>query len=254
VRDALGAVGAVLVLGGTSDIGTAIASRLARRRGATVVLAGRHAEDLRKAAEACRAETGSPVEIVEFDADRTDTHDEVMARAAELAGGDIDVVIVAFGLLGDQAADEAGGDGAVRVATTNFVGAVSAGLAASRLLVGQGHGVLVALSSVAGERVRRANFVYGASKAGMDGFFQGLGDSLAGTGVSVLLVRPGFVRSKMTAGVPEAPMATTPEAVAEATEKALISGREVVWVPAQLRLVFAVFRHLPRNLWRRVRA
>jgi decaprenylphospho-beta-D-erythro-pentofuranosid-2-ulose 2-reductase len=140
----------------------------------------------------------------------------------------------------------------VKVATTNYVGSVSAGLASARLLKHQGHGSIVALSSVAGERVRRANFIYGSSKAGMDGFFQGLGDSLAGTGVGVLIVRPGFVRTKMTAGMPEAPLATTPAAVAQATVKALQTGREVVWVPAQLRLVFAVFRHLPRPVWRRI--
>ena len=105
----------------------------------------------------------------------------MVAAAAQLAGGDLDVVVLAFGLLGDQAADEAGGDGAVRLAQTNYVGAVSVGLAVARLLRAQGHGTLVVLSSVAGERVRRANFIYGSSKAGLDGFAQGLGDALAGT-------------------------------------------------------------------------
>jgi decaprenylphospho-beta-D-erythro-pentofuranosid-2-ulose 2-reductase len=108
------------------------------------------------------------------------------------------------------------------------------------------------LSSVAGERVRRANFVYGSSKAGLDGFAQGLGDSLAGSGVSVLIVRPGFVTGRMTAGMAPAPLATTPAAVAEATAAAIAAGRAVVWVPATLRPLFAVFRHLPRPIWRRV--
>ena len=108
------------------------------------------------------------------------------------------------------------------------------------------------LSSVAGERVRRANFIYGSSKAGLDGFAQGLGDALQGTGARVLIVRPGFVRTKMTAGMPAAPMSTTPEAVAAATAKALAAGRDVVWVPASLRLAFAGFRHLPRVVWRRL--
>jgi decaprenylphospho-beta-D-erythro-pentofuranosid-2-ulose 2-reductase len=108
------------------------------------------------------------------------------------------------------------------------------------------------LSSVAGERVRRANFIYGSSKAGLDGFAQGLGDALAGSGARVLIVRPGFVRTKLTEGRPAAPMSTTPEAVAAATAKALAEGREVIWVPATLRPLFAAFRHLPRAAWRRM--
>jgi decaprenylphospho-beta-D-erythro-pentofuranosid-2-ulose 2-reductase len=252
MRDALGAVQTVLVLGGTSEIGLAIAGELARPRQATVVLAGRDEAGLRAAADGLRAAGAGRVETVAFDAAEPSSHESSIAEAARVAGGDLDVVVVAFGLLGDQAADEAGGEGAVRVTTTNYVGAVSAGLAVARRLRAQGHGAIVALSSVAGERVRRANFIYGSSKAGMDGFFQGLGDSLAGTGVRVLVVRPGFVRTRMTAGMDEAPMATTAEAVAAATVKALQAGRETVWVPGALRPVFAVFRHLPRPVWRRM--
>lgn len=121
------------------------------------------------------------------------------------AEGDIDMVLLAFGLLGDQARDESAPLSAVRVAQTNYTGAVSAGLICAKALQGQGHGSLVVLSSVAGERARRANFIYGSSKAGLDAFAQGLGDALHGTGVHVMVVRPGFVRSKMTAGLEEAP-------------------------------------------------
>ena len=254
MRDALGAVQTVLVLGGTSEIGLAIASELARPRRAVVVLAGRD-ETALKAAAAPLTEAGAGrVEVIPFDATDFAAHESALEEAAQRAGGDLDVVIVAFGLLGDQGADEAGGDGAVRVATTNYVGAVSAGLAAARRLKEQGHGAIVALSSVAGERVRAANFIYGSSKAGMDGFFQGLGDSLAGTGVTVLIVRPGFVRTRMTAGRDSQPMATTAGAVAAATVKALQAGRPIVWVPAPLRPAFALFRHLPRPVWRRMPA
>jgi decaprenylphospho-beta-D-erythro-pentofuranosid-2-ulose 2-reductase len=252
MRDALGVVQSVLVLGGTSDIGTAIATRLATPRQATVILAGRNADGLDSAAATVRAATSGRVDTLAFDAEDTDSHDKVIAAAAQLAGRDLDVVVLAFGLLGDQQADEVEGDGAVRLARINYVGAVSAGLAVARLLKAQGHGTLVVLSSVAGERVRRANFIYGSSKAGLDGFAQGLGDALQGTGARVLIVRPGFVRSKMTAGMPAAPMSTTPEAVAAATAKALTAGRDVVWVPASLRLAFAGFRHLPRVVWRRL--
>lgn len=254
MRDALGTVQSVLVLGGTSEIGLAIAGQLAQPRSATVVLAGRDQTGLKAAAVGVSRAGAGRVETMAFDAGDTASHDSVMAEASRLAGADLDVVVMAFGVLGDQEQDQAGGDGAVRVATTNYVGAVSAGLAAARHLKAQGHGSVVALSSVAGERVRRANFIYGSSKAGMDGFFQGLSDWLVGTGVNVLIVRPGFVKTRMTAGMAEAPMSTTAEAVAAATVAGLRSGRSVVWVPAPLRLVFAVFRHLPRPLWRRVPA
>jgi decaprenylphospho-beta-D-erythro-pentofuranosid-2-ulose 2-reductase len=136
--------------------------------------------------------------------------------------------------------------------TVNYTGAVSAGLAIAEQFRRQGHGRLIVLSSVAGERVRKANFVYGSSKAGLDGFAQGLGDALAGTGASVLVVRPGFVHSRMTAGMQAAPFASTPTAVAEATVRGLRHGRRTVWVPATLRPVFAVFRHLPGAVWRRL--
>src|SRR4029450_11965014 len=94
----------------------------------------------------------------------------------------------------------------------------------------QGHGTIVVLSSVAGERARRSNFVYGSTKAGLDAFFQGLGDSLVGTGASVMIVRPGFVHTKMTEGLDPAPLATTPEAVAEAIVRGLERGAQRGWV------------------------
>src|ERR671910_357590 len=134
---------------------------------------------------------------------------------------------------------------AAELVSVNYTGAVSIALAVAAQFRRQGHGRLVVLSSVAGERVRKANFVYGSSKAGLDGFAQGLGDSLAGTGSTVLVVRPGFVHSSMTAGMKAAPFATTPGAVADATVEALAKGRRIVWVPGVLRLVFSVFRHLP---------
>ena len=122
----------------------------------------------------------------------------------------------------------------------------------ARSLQSQGHGSLVVMSSVAGERARRANFIYGSSKAGLDAFAQGLGDALHGTGVHVMVVRPGFVRTRMTAGLPEAPLATTPEAVATAVELGLRRRTETVWVPGTLRVVMAALRHLPRGVFRRL--
>ena len=167
--------------------------------------------------------------------------------------GDLDLVLVAFGVLGDQAEAERDATAALDVLRTNFVGAASVCLGLARRLRAQGHGTLVVLSSVAGERVRAANFVYGASKAGLDGFCQGLGDSLAGTGVRVVIVRPGFVPTKMTAGRTKAPFSTTPEAVAEGVVRGLEQGDDVIWAPPVLRWVMAVARHLPRPVFRRLK-
>jgi decaprenylphospho-beta-D-erythro-pentofuranosid-2-ulose 2-reductase len=251
VKDALGAVQTVLVLGGASDIGIAVAARLAGARRATVALAGRHPDALCTAGDRVRSAGAGRVEIIEFDATDTASHEQFVAGLPESLG-DIDVVIVAFGLLGEQAVDELGGDGAVNVATTNYVGAVSVCLPLARMMKSQGHGTLVFLSSVAGDRVRRANFIYGSSKAGLDGFAQGLGYSLAGSGAEVLIVRPGFVHTKMTAGMKPPPLSTTPEAVAEATVAALAAGKGVIYVPARLRPVMAVARHLPHQVWAKI--
>ncbi|MDQ6785083.1 MAG: decaprenylphospho-beta-D-erythro-pentofuranosid-2-ulose 2-reductase [Actinomycetota bacterium] len=251
MKDALGAVGSVLILGGYSEIGLAVATRLAEPRSATVVLAGRDQAKLTDAAAVVRGAGAGRVETLHFDASDTAGHDAFVTSLHDLVG-DVDVAVIAFGLLGDQDADAAGGDGAVRVLQANYVGAVSVALPLTRMLRRQGHGTLVILSSVAGERVRKANFIYGSTKAALDGFAQGLGDSLAGSGASVLIVRPGFVIGRMTEGMDPAPFATTPDAVADATVAALAAGKEQVYVPGLLRLVFAVFRHLPRPLWRRL--
>jgi decaprenylphospho-beta-D-erythro-pentofuranosid-2-ulose 2-reductase len=252
LNDSLANVQSVLVLGGTSEIGLAIATALVRPRHAGVVLAGRDLAGLDESAAQLRQAGARVVSTIPFDAEDTDGHEALVDKAAGLLG-EIDVVILAFGVLGNQPADESGGEGAVRVVRTNYVGAVSVGLAVARRLREQGHGVLVVLSSVAGERVRRSNFIYGSSKAGLDGFAQGLGDSLTGSGATVLIVRPGFVRSRMTTGMAVPPLSTTPDAVATATVTALARGREIIWVPSSLRWVMIVIRHFPRPVFRRLK-
>jgi decaprenylphospho-beta-D-erythro-pentofuranosid-2-ulose 2-reductase len=249
VKDGLGDVQSLLVLGATSEIAQAITRRLVDRKCRRVVLAARHPDALAAFAGELRGH-GVAVETLDFDADRTDEHAAVIAKAFD--GGDIDVVVLGFGVLGDQSTFDDDPSQAVAAARTNYLGSVSAGLEVAARLRQQGHGTLVVLSSVAGERVRKANFVYGSTKAGLDGFAQGLGDALVPHGARVLIVRPGFVTTKMTAGMKAAPMSTTADAVAEAVTRAIASGKEVVWVPATLRFVFAGFRHLPRWAWRRL--
>ncbi|MCX5060948.1 decaprenylphospho-beta-D-erythro-pentofuranosid-2-ulose 2-reductase [Streptomyces sp. NBC_00485] len=249
MKDALGLPQSLLVLGGTSEIALATARRLIARRTRTVWLAGRPSAALEQAAEQLRGH-GADVHTVAFDALDPDAHETALGKV--FTEGDVDMVLLAFGILGDQARDEREPAAAVRVAQTNYTGAVSAALVSARALQTQGHGSLVVLSSVAGERARRSDFIYGSSKAGLDAFAQGLGDALHGTGAHVMVVRPGFVRSKMTAGLPRAPFATTPEAVATAVELGLRRRSETVWVPGVLRVVMAALRHVPRDVFRRL--
>ena len=252
MRDGLGAPQSLFLLGGTSDIGLAVVRALTEGPLRTVVLAGRRQETLESVATDLRNDGVKEVDTVLFEADDTSTHgaliDDVFDRHA-----DIDIVLMAHGVLGDQEEAEQDPDEAVRILETNFVGSASLGLHAARRLKQQGHGTLVVLSSVAGERARRANFVYGSSKAGLDAFFQGLGDSLVGTGVRVLIVRPGFVRTKMTTGMDEPPMSTDAEEVAKVIVSAIANGKEQAWAPPQLRFVMAGVRHLPRPLFRKLK-
>jgi decaprenylphospho-beta-D-erythro-pentofuranosid-2-ulose 2-reductase len=236
----------VLVLGGTSDIGRAIVSALVSPALRRVVLAMRNPDEF---------DVGSvrfgdaEVVTVAFDATDAEHHEQLIE---DIAGrfGDLDVVIQAFGQLGAPGLDDP--VAAADLARINYVGAVSSGLAVARRLRSQGHGTLVVLSSVAGMRTRASNFVYGSTKAGQDAFATGLGHLLHGTGASVLTVRPGFVRSSMTAGMPDAPFSVDVEDVATAVVAGLRRGRSVVWVPGILQLVFGLLRYAPGAVWRRL--
>jgi decaprenylphospho-beta-D-erythro-pentofuranosid-2-ulose 2-reductase len=253
MKDALGAVQTVLVLGGTSEIAVATVRRLARDRCRTVVLAVRDPEAAAGAADELKAAGVTDDHVLTFDAKDPAGHAAVVDDAVALVG-DLDLVLLAFGVLGADATLGSDPVTAAEVVDVNLTGAVSASLAVANRLREQGHGTLVVLSSVAGERVRADNFVYGATKAGLDGFAQGLGDALQGTGARVMIVRPGFVHTRMTEGRDPAPFSTTPEAVADDIAKGLAKGAEVVWSPAILRYLFSTMRHLPRPVWRKVAA
>lgn len=250
VTDALGRLRTVLLLGGTSEIGLAIVSAMAGRGLNTVVLAGRRPAALEAAAVPLRS-AGLRVAAHAFDADLVDEHEALIADVVARYG-DLDATIVAFGVLGDQMQGENDPHAAVAVARTNFVGGISVLTVLGRRLREQGHGKIIVLSSVAGEHVRRSNYIYGASKAGLDGFALALGEALMGTGASVLVVRPGFVRTRMTTGLAIPPLSTTPAQVADAVLQGLRRNASIIWVPASLRGVISVLRHLPRNVVRRI--
>ena len=239
----------IVILGGRSEIGIAMARRLAP--GATVVLAARRCDELAREVQAVRDAGAAAVDTVEFDADDLGAQRGVLDGIVRRHGA-LDVVVVAFGILGDQARAEHDAEHARAIVHTDYVAHVTVLTHLAQILRAQRHGTLVVFSSVAGMRVRRANYVYGSAKAGLDGFASGLADALHGTGVRLLLVRPGFVVGRMTAGMSPAPLSSSPATVADATVAALRSGRGEVWVPRTLRPIFALARHAPRTLWRRM--
>ena len=238
-----------MVFGGRSEIGVELATRLAP--GATVVLAARGADRLDEQVAAVRAAGAAAVHTVEFDADELSSHGPLVDK---LVGefGPLRIAVLAFGILGDQARAEADAGHAVAIVHTDYVAQVSLLTHLATAMRAAGRGDLVVFSSVAGIRVRRANYVYGSAKAGLDGFACGLADALHGTGVRLLLVRPGFVIGRMTEGMDPAPLSSTPAQVAEATARALRRGRGTVWVPWALRPMFFGMKLLPRAVWRRL--
>lgn len=246
--NAVGAPQSLLLLGGTSDIGLAIARKYARP-GLRVVLAARPSD--RRTAAASEL-TSLRCEVAEVDLDARDHESHPATIEQAFAGGDIDIAVIAFGLLGDPERAWQDPELALELAEVNYTAPVHLGVLMGQRMRAQAHGWIVALSSVAGERVRRSNFVYGSTKAGLDGFFLGLGEALRDYGVRVLVVRPGFVKSKMTTGLDEVPLAVTPDQVAEAVVDAIKSKRELVWVPGPLRVVMSGLRHVPRPLFRKL--
>jgi decaprenylphospho-beta-D-erythro-pentofuranosid-2-ulose 2-reductase len=242
----------VILLGGTSEIGLAIVERLRADAGCELALVGRDHDRLEQEAGRLRAAGGGDVIVFELDARSTDRHEEVLETASDRLGG-ADVVVVAVGVLGDRGGTPDDVAAAVDVMAVNAVGTGSLLINSAKILQKRGGGTVVVLSSVAAERPRRANLVYGASKAALDFLARGLGDDLEDDGVRVLVVRPGFVHTRMTRGLQPPPLASTPEQVAVATVAALDGRSRVVWVPRQLRWLMLVMRSLPRPLFRRIR-
>jgi decaprenylphospho-beta-D-erythro-pentofuranosid-2-ulose 2-reductase len=236
----------VMLIGGTSEIGLAILTALGLPANAEIILAGRDEQRLAAAGK----ELPGQVRTVAYDAVETGSH-QAFADGV-FADGHVDLVISAAGVLVPQAELDRDVRRAAAMIETNFTGHVSTLLAVAGRMREQGRGTIVVLSSVAAVRPRRANPVYGSAKAGLDAFARGLADFLHGTGVRVLLVRPGFVTGRMTAGMPPAPLATTPEAVGKATAAALRRGQDTVWVPPALAGLALALKLVPRPVWRRI--
>jgi short-subunit dehydrogenase len=247
VKDTDSAV--VVIFGGRSEIGFDLALRLAP--GATVVLTTRGGDDLDQQRSALTAAGAATVQVKAFDADDLAGHRRVLDEIAA-EHGPIGTAVVAFGILGDQTRAETDADHAVAIVHTDYTAQVSLLTLLADRMRAAGTGRIVVFSSVAGVRVRRANYVYGSAKAGLDGFASGLADALHGSGVQLLIVRPGFVIGRMTEGMDPAPLSSTPAQVAEAAARALAKGKRSVWVPGPLAVLAFVMRLLPQSVWRRM--
>ncbi|MDO4685714.1 MAG: decaprenylphospho-beta-D-erythro-pentofuranosid-2-ulose 2-reductase [Corynebacterium sp.] len=249
--NAVGKAQNILLLGGTSEIGIAIVEEFLTRGPANVTLAAyKDGARIDVAVAQLKAAGAANVEVIDFDARAFDTHPEVIDLA--FSQGDVDVAIVAFGVLGDneeQWQDQAKAVDAVQI---NYTGAVSVGVLLAEKFKAQGHGTIIAMSSAAGLKVRRSNFVYGSAKAGLDGFYTQLGEALRGSGAHVLVVRPGQVRTRMSAGVKEAPFTVNREEVAEAVVQATLDRKETIWVHPMFKYVLMVLQHLPQSVLRRL--
>lgn len=235
----------IVLFGGNSDIGVAIAEEYLKKGPMRVTLMNRTEPT---AAIAAVEKAGGTATFIEFDATDFDSHPAVFDKIE----GDIDVAIVAFGILGDNEEQWQNQAKAVQAAQVNYTGAVSVGVLLAERMKAQHHGTIVALSSVAGVKVRRSNFVYGSTKAGFDGFFTQLGEALREFGVHVLVVRPGQVRTKMSAGVKEAPLTVDREDVAKAVVAGVHNRKEEIWVHPAFQAVMLVLQHIPKPIFRKL--
>lgn len=242
----------IVLFGGTSDIGLAILREIVQPGVARVVLVSRDVERSQALVENL-AQDFAEVDFfhIRFDAADASAMQHVVNEVVSVAS-DIDVAIIAQGVLNEGRDYYADPSGLVEMANVNFTATMALMYAVAQQMRSQGYGKMVLLSSVAGERVRRANAAYGATKAGIDGFALALDHDLSGTGASVLVVRPGFVDTKMTAGMKKAPFSTDAVTVARATAKALSTNTRVIWVPGILRWMFLVLKNLPLPVWRRL--
>jgi short-subunit dehydrogenase len=251
MNDAFARPNSVLVLGATSDIARAIVGLLVRDGCERVVLAGRDQVRLAEAAGEAKEAGASFVATLGFDANEVDQAAGVVDSGFSAAGR-VDLVVVGLGLLADQPEDERDPTRVTRCLTVNFTWPAAALTRVAEHFREQGSGRALVLSSVAGVRVRRSNYIYGSAKAGLDAYARSLNQTLAGSGGFITVVRPGFVVSRMTEGRSAPPISTTPDAVARDAVAGLERGAEVVWSPGYLAVIFRVLRLLPEAIWRRL--
>lgn len=242
----------VVILGGTKGIGRALARRLAAR-GDRVHLLGRDREELARCAAdlEARMPTPSPVTWSTCDLEQPETLASAVAAAATAMGG-FDTAVITAGMFATQAQLEADLAFTQRMLTVNFAHTVLICEHVRSYLLARGGGTLCVFSSVAGDRGRKPVILYGAAKAGLSAYLEGLDHKFRSAGLRTICVKPGFVRTSMTDGLPEPPFAADPDQVAAAAVRAIDRGTPVVYAPPIWALVMLVVRWLPRAVMRRV--
>jgi len=240
----------IVVFGATSAIAQACA-RIWAGRGDALFLVGRNAERLEAVAGDLKVRGASQVEWLAHDLADLEAHESLVARADAALGG-IDVALVAHGVLGDQMLLREDVSLAVESIHVNFVSAASLLAHLANLLERRKAGTIAVISSVAGDRGRQSNYVYGAAKAGLTAFASGLRNRLQKSGVSVVTIKPGFVDTPMTAHVKKGPLFARPDTVARAIVRAIDRRKDVVYVPGFWRLIMWVVRSIPERIFKRL--
>ena len=240
----------VLLVGATSGIGRALAREMALR-GARLYLAARDKCDAERITQDLVIRYGARVSVSAFDALAYESHAEFLALAEE-ALGRLDIVVLSVGDVGDQRAAEADVAWARRIIEANYLGVVSVLTHAANHLEHQRRGAIIAIGSVAGDRGRASNYVYGSAKSGLDRFLQGLRARLFRSGVHVLTVKPGFVDTRMTFGRPGVVLACSPARVARATIRGLERRRNILYVPWWWFWVMLAVRSVPESVSKRL--
>ena len=242
----------LLVLGAGSRIAQEVCERRAAR-GKDLVLAARNPEQLARLQRHFASRYEVTVGSVALDVERTDSHAAFWQSVLE-TDPDVDEVLVAFGTLGDADGDRHDASGALRTLHVNFDGAVSLLTPIADHFERRRGGQIVVLGSPAGDRGRQSNYVYGAAKAGLAVFTQGLRNRLSPAGVHVMTVKPGFVDTPMTAGMKLPPLLTaSPQRVARDIDRAMQRRRDVIYTPWFWRWILRLVRAVPENRFKRMK-
>ena len=242
----------VLMLGATSDIARAAATALAEQ-GYDLLLAGRDRDTLESQGRDLSIRFGAPVRTICFDALDSAGHEEFVRAALAAADEKLAGVVLAFGFLGDQARAQEDVEHARHIIEVNFVAAVGLLVPLANYFEQMGHGFIVAISSVAGDRGRQSNYTYGAAKGALSLFLQGLRNRLHASGVQVLTVKPGLVDTRMTSGLKDRFPKASPEHVGRAIARAIHARKDVVYLPWYWRWIMLIIRLIPEEIFKRLR-
>ncbi|MDG4554655.1 MAG: SDR family oxidoreductase [Candidatus Competibacter sp.] len=242
----------ILIIGATSAIAEATARRFAAA-GARFHLVGRNAEKLAAIARDLEIRSGQPVAWESLDLDRLDLHPALLERAEHALGG-IDVALIAHGILPDQAACQQSVEKTLAAIHTNALSVISLATLLANDFEMRGRGTLIAIGSVAGDRGRQSNYVYGAAKGMVNLFLQGLRNRLSKKGVQVITIKPGFVDTPMTAAFEKkGPLWAQPDQIAKGIVAAVERGRDEAYLPGLWRWIMLVIRHIPEGIFKRLR-